>query len=438
MLPPLVPGRRLSNLIARFRDTLGLFRSLQREYGPIVRYKILGVEFCVVSDPALIEEVLYAKRTAFDKGFLYKRSLILPRPTTITGDGEEHKQRRRLIQPYFLAKTLPAHCSVMAEQAVAVRDGWKDGEVFDMEVAAHDLILSVSRKIFLGDNVQVDTETLQRVLRLCLVDIGTAVIPSRGLRRLILSSLPRFWGAYRDVADQVASLVASARADGAPRSDLVSYLARAIDDAGEYVCSVEDVVDSVVEMMIASTTTTAATISWATYYLSRNPAVRQRMEREVDETLSGEVPNIDACSRLRYTGAVIAEVLRLAPPAYYLGRKATQDCTLGDFFIPAGTNVQICYFSSQRDERYFRQPERFRPERWLDTQPARPRCAYMPFGAGTRDCAGEAFAQTNLKCALTSIAQRWQVDPTSEEFPKLNTIASYAFRNGLPVRVRAR
>ena len=165
---------------------------------------------------------------------------------------------------------------------------------------------------------------------------------------------------------------------------------------------------------------------------------RERLEREVDETLNGRTATFEDCERLPYAGAVIAEALRLAPPAYFLGRRATRDCTIGGYFIPAGSNVQLFPFLSQRDERYFLRADEFRPERWLEDQPPRPRCSYMPFGSGNRSCAGEAFARTSVTCALASIAQKWRLDLVSEEFPKLNTLASYAFRDGLLVNARAR
>jgi len=437
-LPPLVPGRRLRNLITRYRDTLGLYRWLHREHGSIVRYKILGFEFCLLSDPDLIEEVLYAKRSAFVKGFMYKRSLLLPRPTIITGDGEDHKRRRRLVQPYFHRRALGAYSSIMADQAVAMSNRWRDGEILDMDNAAHDLTLSISLKIFFGNTALVDSEMLRNVLKLCVVDVGSAFLPSHGLRRLILSSFRRLQRAYRSMTEQVGALIESARADATPRSDFVTYMARAVDEDGEFAFSEEEVVDGVVEMLIASLTTTATTIAWATYYLARNRGVREQMEHEVDEILNGRAPTLDDYERLRFTGAVIAEVLRLAPPAYYLGRKATRDCTVGGFFIPAGSNMQLFYFLSQRDERYFPQAETFRPDRWLESQAARPRCSYMPFSSGTRDCAGETFARINLTFALASIAQRWRLDLVSEEFPKLNTLASYAFKNGLLVKASAR
>ena len=437
-LPPLVAGRRLRNLIARYRDTLGLFRWLHRQYGPIVRYRILGLEFCLLSDPELIDEVLYEKRQAFEKGFMYKRSLLLPRPTVITGDGEDHKRRRRLVQPYFNRRLLDSNSSIMAKHAVAMRDGWRDGEILDMVTTAHELTLSISLEIFFGNTLQVDTTMLQRVLRLCIIDIASAMLPSRGLRRMILSSFRRLQRAYRKMAEEILDGIRSARADGTPRFDLVSYLARATDEDGEYAFSEEEVVDGVIEMMIASLTTTATTIAWATYYLARNPVARQKLEGEVDETLNERVPTLEDCERLRYTGAVIAEVLRLSPPAYYLGRRAIRDCTIGGYFIPAGSNVQLFCFPAPRDERYFPRADEFRPDRWLDSQPERPRCSYMPFGSGSRGCPGEEFGRTNVTCALAGIAQKWRLDLVSEEPPRLNTLASLAFRDGLPVRASVR
>lgn len=299
-------------------------------------------------------------------------------------------------------------------------------------------MLSISLRIFFGNTLQVDTTMLRRVLKLCIIDVGSALLPTRGLRRLILLSFRRLQRAYRKMAEEVVTLVESARADAMARSDLVSYLARATDENGELALSEKEAVDEIIEMLIASLVTTATTITWATYYLARNPVVREKLEHEVDETLNGRVPTLEDYERLRYTGAVIAEVLRLAPPAYYLGRKATRDCTVGGYFIPAGSNVQLFHFLSQRDERYFPQADTFRPERWLESQPARPRCSYMPFSSGTRDCAGEAFARINLTFALASIAQRWRLDLVSDETPKLNTLASYAFKEGLPVKASAR
>ena len=433
-LPPLVPRRRFRNLIARFRDTLGFYRWLHRKYGPIVRYKILVYEFCILSKAELIDEVLYANRSSFVKGFLYKRGLVLRRPTVITADGWEHQRRRRLVQPYFHRKLLSAYSSIMAEEAVAMRDSWRDGETFDIYEAAHAVTLSISLRIFFGGELQIDTVMLRRVFNLFMIDIGLSMLMGRPLRAMILRACRPHQYAYRKLNEQVATLVEAAREDDTERTDLISYLARATDEEGQYAHTVEEVGDGALEMLVSSLSTTAVTITWATYYLSQNPVARERLEREVDEALAGPFPTFEDFESLQYTNAVIDETLRLAPPAYYIGRRATQDVIIGDFFIPAGSNVQMFYYLAQRDERYFPEADSFRPERWLETQPERPRCSYMPFGSGTRFCAGEAFARVNLAFALASIAQRWRLETLSQGPPALRTFAFLDFKNGLSVR----
>ena len=154
--------------------------------------------------------------------------------------------------------------------------------------------------------------------------------------------------------------------------------------------------------------------------------------------LGGRPPTLEDYDRLPYTRAVITESLRLAPPAYAIGRRAIRDCTIGGYFIPAGSNMHLFLFPNHRDERYFPEADRFQPERWLHPQPPRPRCAYMPFSAGTRDCAGEGFAQLSLTFALASIAQRWRLDLVSEEFPTVGGLSGYAPKHGIAVRAVAR
>ena len=285
-LPPLVPRRRLRNLIARFRNTLGLYQWIQREHGTMVRYRT-----------------------------------------------------------YFHRRMLGTYSAIMAEQGAAMRDSWKDGESLDMYKKAHELTLAISLKIFFGNTLHVDTTMLRRVFKLFVIDLGLALLMGRGLRRLILFSFRRLHRAYREMSEQIITLVKDARADETERVDLISYLARATNEDGEYAFNEVEVVDEALEMLVSSLSTTAVTLTWATYYLARNPEARERLEREIDETLAGRVPTFEDYEHLQYTGAVIAEVLRLAPPAYYIGRRATEDCTIGGYFIPAGSNVQFFFIT---------------------------------------------------------------------------------------------
>ena len=436
--PPLARGRYIRNLIARVRDSLGLFTELHRDYGGIVRYRILFLEFCILFDPELIREVIDEKRSSFEKGFIYKRNTVLHGPTLVTGDGEDHRRRRRIIQPFFHRDALAAYAETMAERAVAKREEWRPGQILDADLEMRNLTLSISLKVFFEDRTRIDVEMARNLIALLVLDFQLALVPGRGL---IKRALPRYRRLQRlkEPMDEIAlASIRDARARPGTRTDLVAFLVGAKDERGDPAFSEIEVLDEVIEMLMASHETTGATLAWAFYLLSRNRSARDRLEREIDTVLGTRPATLADYDRLAYARAVLDETLRLATPSYYIGRRAIADCTIGGYAIPTGANVQLCCYFSHRDARYFPEPDRFLPERWLAPQPERPKYASMPFGAGSRGCIGEAFARMTAVFALVAVTQRWRLEVVSDGPPPLYTMAGYLFRNGLPVQVQAR
>ena len=434
-LPPSAKGRYVRNAIMRLRDTLGLFVGLHGDYGDIVRYNILFLEFCIIFDPDLIREVLYEKRSSFEKGFIYKRNTVLHGPTLVTGDGEDHLRRRRIIQPFFHRKALDKYAAIMAERAIAKREEWRPGQIVDADREMRQLTLSISLEVFFEDKTRIDNAMAKNLIDLLILDFQLALLPCR---QVIKRALPRYRRLMRlkePMDEIIRASIRAARADAGGRTDLVAFLVHATDERGAPAFDEFEVLDEVIEMLMASHETTGCTLAWAFYFLSRNPSVRERMEEEIDAVLGGRTPTLEDYDQLVYTRAVLDETLRLASPSYYIGRRAIEDCAIGGYFMPKGANVQLCCYASHRNERYFPRPERFLPERWLDEQPERPRYAYMPFGAGSRGCVGEAFALMSGVYALASIAQRYRLEVVSEGPPALKTMAGYFFKNGLPVEV---
>ncbi len=438
-LPPLARGRYIRNTIARLRDTLGLFTALRRGYGDIVRYRILFLEFCIVFDPEMIREVVDEQRSSFEKGFIYKRNTVLHGPTIVTGDGQDHKRRRRIVQPFFHREALAGYAQAMVERAVTKREEWRHGQIIDADTEMRNLTLAVSLNIFFEDGIRIDVKMARDLIALLILDFKLALLPGRAL---IKRMMPRYRRLLRLKAPMDEIITASIRgARAAPagsRADLTAFLACANDEQGGPAFSEDEVLDEVIEMLMASHESTGATLAWAFYFLSRNPSARERLEGEVDALLGDRPATLADYDRLVYARAVLDETLRLAVPSYYIGRQAVADCSVGGCAVPAGANVQLCCYFSHRDARYFPEPDRFLPERWTAPQPERPKYAYMPFGAGSRGCVGEAFARMSAVFALAAVAQRWRLEVVSERPPALNTMAGYFFRNGLPVRVHER
>ena len=136
--------------------------------------------------------------------------------------------------------------------------------------------------------------------------------------------------------------------------------------------------------------------------------MEEELHAEIDAVVGDGAPGLDQLPALEVTERVLAEALRLYPPAWITGRKALEDVELGGRSLPAATIVAISPYVTQRDPRWFPEPERFDPDRWLpEPRAALPQFAYFPFGGGQRICIGEAFAQMEAKLVLATVARRW-------------------------------
>jgi cytochrome P450 len=163
-------------------------------------------------------------------------------------------------------------------------------------------------------------------------------------------------------------------------------------------------------VLLAGHETTANALAWAWYLLARNPGAEARLHEEVDRVLGDCPPTFDDLTRLEYTGAIIAEALRVYPPAYAIGRQAASPCEIGGYAVPRGTTFLMSQWVVHRDPRFFDDPEEFRPERWADGLAASlPRYAYFPFGGGPRVCVGSSFALTEATLVLAAVARRFRL-----------------------------
>jgi cytochrome P450 len=174
--------------------------------------------------------------------------------------------------------------------------------------------------------------------------------------------------------------------------------------------------DECVTLMLAGHETTANALTWTFYLLSQHPEVEQRLHQEIDSVLHGRLPTADDLPRLRYTEMVLAESMRLYPPAWGIARRALEPHTIAGYEIPRGGVILINQFITHRDPRWYPQPEVFNPERWAaghngegTGQNSRPKFAYFPFGGGPRQCIGEGFAWMEGVLLLATLAQRWRM-----------------------------
>jgi cytochrome P450 len=147
------------------------------------------------------------------------------------------------------------------------------------------------------------------------------------------------------------------------------------------------------------------------YLLSQHPEVEQRLRRELEEVLQGEIPELADLPELVYTRMVLDESMRLYPPAWVTERKALQDDEIDGYRISAGTTVVVSPYVTHRHPKIWSEPESFDPMRFsTELSRARPRYAYFPFGGGPRQCIGNSFALMETQLILAAILQRCRLE----------------------------
>jgi cytochrome P450 len=150
-------------------------------------------------------------------------------------------------------------------------------------------------------------------------------------------------------------------------------------------------------------------------------------------------PEPEDYGRLPYTRAVVAEAMRLFPPAWVIGREARTPFEIGGYRVPAGIPVLVSTWVIQRDPRFYEAPLEFRPERWTpEAEAERPRFAYLPFSSGPRKCIGEGFAWMEGVLVLATLARHWKARLTSDAEIPLLPLVTLRPRAGIPVVLERR
>uniref|UniRef100_A0A7N5JWY9 Thromboxane-A synthase n=1 Tax=Ailuropoda melanoleuca TaxID=9646 RepID=A0A7N5JWY9_AILME len=181
--------------------------------------------------------------------------------------------------------------------------------------------------------------------------------------------------------------------------------------------TVDEVVGQAFIFLIAGYEIVTNTLSFATYLLATNPDCQEKLLTEVDG-FHEKYPAPDYCSLqegLPYLDMVIAETLRIYPPAFRFTRETARDCEVRGQRIPAGTVVEVAVGALHHDPEYWPQPETFNPERFKAEARRRQRpFTYLPFGAGPRSCLGVRLGLLEVKLTLLHVLRRFRFEACAE------------------------
>ena len=417
--PAIAPGPKPSLLEAFSyrpgRDPLAFFTNLARTYGDIVAYRLGGERLLFVNQPQHIKDILVTHNRNFTKGRALQRTKRLLGEGLLTSEGAAHLRQRRLMQPAFHRERIAAYADMMVAYADRMRGAWRDGETLDVAREMNRLTLSIVGKTLFDADVESQAAEVGEALTGVMETFWMTMLPfSDLLEHLPLPKLRRGRAARAQLDAIIYGMIAERRRSKRDHGDLLSMLLSAQDEEAEGAAgrmSDVQVRDEAMTIFLAGHETTANALTWTWYLLSTAPDVEAKLHAEVDRVLQGRRPCVADIASLPFVERVVTESMRLYPPAWLIGRRAIADYELGPYVVPARTILVMSPYVTQRDVRFYTDPERFDPDRWTpEFRATLPKFAYFPFGGGPRQCIGESFAWMELVLLVATIAQRWRLE----------------------------
>jgi cytochrome P450 len=437
-MPPGPKGVPLLGLGPRFaRAPLEFTQEMARHYGDLACTRFGSRTLVWLNHPRLIEDVFVGQHRACIKDPTTRTLVPLLGNGLLTSDGEAWRKQRRLAAPALQPKRIAAYAHTMTECAERFASSLRDDELRDIHADIMRVTLEIVGRTLLGFDTRRDAEVVSAALEDVITFFDKALFSPLGfvLSRVRLPMKVRFERALRALDGVVAHIVERARTDKKADYLLAQLMAAPPDEDGERMTD-RQLRDEAMTMLLAGHETTALTITYALYSLARQPACEARLRAELD-SLGGVSPVPSDLERMPYLDAVVRETLRLYPPAWVFGREVVTGFELGGYALPAGIELVASPYALHRDPRFFREPERFLPERWLDDgRAAPPRYAYIPFGAGPRSCIGNHFAKLEAALVLASLLQQVRLQLVPGYQLSLNPVITMRPRGGLPVIVR--
>ena len=415
-------------------DKLGfLLRRARR--ADVVELKLGRGRTYLLNDPADIRHVLVTEEPRFPKN---PRLVDAADPALfgegLAGSSEAHHRSRRLsLQPVFDQRRLQAFADVVVGCVDEVLDARSSSGEFDVVDLTVELAHRVRLRVLLGERADEFAAELVGAITARQRYIGQVFVSALPLSGRLPTRAKRDFGRAQQTLERVLlGLVDERRGESTATADLLTHLLELRKEDGSPVGD-ERVLDEA-RGFLASYELSGRGLAWTLCLLAEHRDVQSRLARELDEAIEDE--NL----LLGYAQSIYSEALRLYPPTWLFVRMAPEEVQLpSGRVIPARSRLFLCPFTSHRDPRVFRDPERFDPERFRPgpAMRARPRSSYFPFGGGRHICIGEGLVRLEAALVLSRLVRRFGLESTGRRpvpFPGVTLEP----RGDVRMRLRAR
>jgi cytochrome P450 len=413
--PPLVPHAKpvIGHILNIWQDPLKFFSAAART-APLSRIKIGWKDACLISNHELLYQILVPDAKKYDKGIQYERARQMLGNGVLLAEGDLHFRQRRLMQPMFNKPSINDYIDAMHKYSKAMAESWSGRDTVKLYPEFYRLATRVViDTLFSTEMSDADVELVRAKMPIVIAGIEKrGALPPRLFDTIPTPENRAFHSAIADLRALGNRLVeerlGTDRAADAP-ADLMNVLTDTDDEVTRRDNDRAQILNEFLTFLTAGSETTPSAMAWCCYLLASHPEIQEELRAEVAGFDVEANKTVQAIQGLPLLQAVIKEALRLYPPVWALGRRTLQTTSLGGHELPPGTQVFYSVYAIQRDESVYEDANEFKPHRWIDNAKKYPRTAFLPFGAGVRNCIGEHFAWIETSLAILNILQRYEL-----------------------------
>lgn len=417
-LPPGPKSRPVIGFIPEMRkDPLSFLTKVSQDYPGIAYFRIGPQPVYFVSDADFVKRILLDNFANYEKRWGYDKFYPIFGEGLLTSNGEFWKRQRKLTQPAFHAERLRWFSDAMVARTARMLQEWESYEPnatpFELGRDIRAVTMDIVTKTMFGIDSSTATKDVMWAINFLLAEtydrVFSALGPVKGM--LPTKANREFKRAEKIMSDLILSIIRERRELGKDTGDLLSmYMQSKDDETGERM-SDKQLKDEIMTLFFAGHETSAHTLSWICYALSKNPEIAKKVDEELARVLGGRPPTFDDLAKLEYMKMVIEETMRLLPASWIMTRTAVREDKLGDYTIPANAVIVISEWVMHRVAKYWPNPEGFDPERFRPGRAdPRPKCSYLAFGQGPRYCIGAGFAMMEMQIMLAMMLQKYRID----------------------------
>lgn len=414
--PPGPKGGLLFGTALEFlRAPLPSIDELRERYGDTSMSTFGPFRFVFVHQPEDVQRVLVTNHRNYVKSRSYEGLRLALGNGLVTSEGDFWRRQRKLSQPAFHRQRLEGLVSTMVDCVERAEQRWRDragrgGSSLDLHQEMMRLTLGIVGHTLFGIELAGESNELGPAVSTILTHANKY---AESLIRIPLwiptPANYRFRRAKRRIDETVHRIIAERRRNPEDRGDLLSMLMTASD--GDDRMTDEQLRDEVLTFFAAGHETIAVAMGWTFLMLSQYPEAAKKIREEVRDVAGDDRITFEMLPRLKYTGWVISEVMRMYPPVWIIERQALGDDVLGGYRIPKGTIVAVSPWGLHYSPKLWDDPHRFDPERFSDERSeGRSKYAYLPFGGGPRVCIGNHFAMMESKVIVAMLLRHFDVD----------------------------